>query len=147
MGKMTKLMYDSQKRCVTAFGWIEGVQLNCGLIADLSITSRLHPSLPSLLSSPARWKSFSPVNEQNFSIFVPFAVVPFEISSVLEMNYTQSDCRVMNMWQRLYFNTQSSDARPDCRADAWRRLLAQLQILTRRFVWWRLECVKLKLYS
>lgn len=37
----------------------------------------------------------------------------------------------MNMWQRLYFNTQLPDARPDCRADAWRRLLAQLEILTR----------------
>ena len=79
-------------------------------------------------------------NEPYFSIFVLF------VSSLrsLEMDYSRSDSRAMHMWQRLYFNTQSSDSRPDCQADAWRRLLAQLQILTRRFVWWCLKCINFK---
>ena len=65
---------------------------------------------------------------------VPFVSFPLRSVRFLEMDYSRSDCRAMNLWQRLYFNAQSADSRPDCQADAWRRLLAQLQILTRRFV-------------
>jgi len=108
----------------------------CGPVADLSVASRL--SLPVLCPLHRGGAIVSlEFNEPYFSIFVLF------VSSLrtLEMDYSRSDSRAMHMWQRLYFNTQSSDSRPDCQADAWRRLLAQLQILTRRFVWWCLKCV------
>ncbi|XP_078354310.1 fidgetin-like protein 1 [Oculina patagonica] len=47
------------------------------------------------------------------------------------MNYSHDDGHAMNMWQRLYFSTESAGARPAGRADAWRRLLAQLRLLKR----------------
>ena len=62
-----------------------------------------------------------------------FSLLPsFRNSLVaLKMNYSYDDSRVLNLWQRLHFNTDSSNG-ASCRADAWRRLLVQLQTLKRR---------------
>lgn len=42
------------------------------------------------------------------------------------MNLSHGDSRVLNMWQRLYFDAESSKS-PSDEADAWRRLLIQLR--------------------
>ncbi|XP_058945636.2 fidgetin-like protein 1 [Pocillopora verrucosa] len=46
------------------------------------------------------------------------------------MNYSYDDSRALNLWQRIHFNTDSSND-ASYRADAWRRLLVQLQTFRR----------------
>ena len=67
-----------------------------------------------------------------FGHFVLFAsFFACNVLVTLTMNYSYDDSRALNLWQRIHFNTDSSND-ASSRADAWRRLLVQLQTLRRR---------------
>lgn len=142
MAKLRALRYVNIKRAVSQhFQYF----VHCGLIADL-LTLAPFPAIkcsPSLLSYINI--CLCEVSCKVRKILPSVQAVSFLLSPArfLEMNYSYVDCRAMNMWQRLYFNTELTNASPTGRADAWRRLLAQLNILRRRLVYWFYKYVSL----
>lgn len=92
-------------------------------IADLCFFSR-HPYFSTPVFS--RLSSAKQVSiRENVFFFADNVLVS------LKMSYSYDDSRALNLWQRVHFNTDSSND-ASSRADAWRRLLVQLQTFRRR---------------
>ena len=91
---------------------------------------------PSVLLYPSFLATFfreaSIHQREYFSDFGLFAFFfAYNVLVSLKMNYSYDDSRALNLWQRVHFNTDSSNDASST-ADAWRRLLVQLQTFRRR---------------
>lgn len=99
-------------------------------IADLCFFSR-HPYFSTPVFSRLSFAKQVFIRENVLVILVFAFFFAYNVLVSLKMNYSYDDSRALNLWQRVHFNTDSSND-ASSRADAWRRLLVQLQTFRRR---------------
>ncbi|RMX52406.1 hypothetical protein pdam_00019564 [Pocillopora damicornis] len=98
-------------------------------IADLCFFSR-HPYFSTPVFSRLSFAKQVFIRENVLVILVFAFFFAYNVLVSLKMNYSYDDSRALNLWQRVHFNTDSSND-ASSRADAWRRLLVQLQTFRR----------------